>query len=152
MRSVCCQVCGTEIALVHPEVVEERIRSGEYVTRRAVSQSQWGGGQNVAYQEGVFGICSKCRREQGQALVKGNSDAQADAQMIRIRDYVAQARRSRPEWTLQQAVTAAIAWEFRPQNEPDRGFRAYLLGEGAPKDAEVDARAHQIMTLIEQAE
>ena len=148
LQSVCCQECGEEIALVHPDEVAARLASGEYVTRRAVTSKEWGGGKSVSHQDGIFGICRKCRHEQATRPVNGDSAALADAQMNRIRDYVAEARRTMPRITLEGAVKLAIQFEFSPNREANRDFRAYLLGEGAPKDPKVDEIARRFMANL----
>lgn len=148
MKSVCCQDCGEEIGLVHPQEIEERLSRGEYVNRRVVLSKTWDGATTASYQDGVFGICRKCRATRAARPVRGDSGKQAEAQMIRIRDRVALIRERRQDLTLEKAVHAAIEDEFDPAKEPDRAFRAYLLGEGAPKDADVDAKARALIDAL----
>jgi hypothetical protein len=151
LQSVCCQICGEEIALVHPDETKARIKSGEYVTRRHVKSSTWGDGTHHDWQEGVFGICRKCRREDATRPVKGGSDAQADAQIQRIRERVEWVRFQRGDLTLEEAVHAAIEDEFDISNEPNGGLRAYLL-EQAKNDPAVDEAARQLLAKFDELE
>ena len=145
MLRVTCQICDTHLADVSRDEVERRIASGRYAT------TQWFKGKAYA---GIFGMCSDCATlsanepsERVQADAKGGARA-ADAQMIRIREYVAEARRMMPAISLENAVRVALEFEFDPHHEGDRGFRAYLLGEGAPKDAAIDAQAREFMSRV----
>lgn len=143
-----CQKCGGDIAIVARDEVEKRVASAQYVTRRASTTKAYDGGTSHRVEEGIFGVCRKCAETiRVQADAKG-SEAAAEAQMIRIRDYVAEVRRIRPELSLERAVEIAVAYEFDPHREPDRGFRAYLLGEGAPFDADIDAKAREFMRQL----
>lgn len=144
---VVCQACNGEIARVARDVVEDRIARGEYVTRSArLNKNSDSSTHQVT--EGVFGICRVCAGiARAQADSKG-SELAAEAQIVRIREAVALVRERRKDLTLEQAVAAVIEYEFRPNHESDRAFRAYLLGEGAPRDPEVDAKAREFVRQL----
>ena len=153
LLQVVCQDCGAAMALVQDDEVEKRLASGQYVNGVRVRKGRNSQGDNNldTYDESIFGICSKCQRlAEIQADSKG-SDRAAEAQMIRIRSYVALIRERRKDLTLEQAVQAAIEAEYDPTHESDRGFRAYLLGEGAPKDEATDAAARGFLAELEGA-
>lgn len=144
MLRVYCQECNAHMADVARDEVERRIKSGQYVTRRAYMASS----DNATFgrvDNGIFGVCRVC----ADKPVRGDSEAQAEAQMIRIREAVALVRERRKDLTLEQAVAAVIEYEFRPNHESSRAFRAYLLGEGAPHDPEVEAKAREFMRQLE---
>jgi len=137
--------------MVNPDEVKARLESGEYVTRRAtMKRDTWGGGATEhSIQEGVFGICMKCRRIEAGKPIKGGSAAQADAQHRRIMERAEWTRLQRSDLTREQAVSAAIEDEFDPHNEPNPGLRAYLL-EQATKDEESDEVARQVLAKLDE--
>lgn len=136
LKSVCCQGCGEEIALVHPKEIAERIASGEYVTRRAIKEKQWGGGDHVTHVEGVFGMCAKCRREAQANIDLRGAEAATRAQAARIQNRIKYIRRNQPEMSIEEAAMRATEDEFEPRNEPNPAFRAYLLERYAPNKTE----------------
>ena len=150
MLRVKCQECDTHIADVARDEVERRLDSGQYVNRAAhVSRSGSDGATTHQVRWGIFGVCRTCAETiRVQADAKG-SEAAAEAQMIRIREAVELVRARRKDLTLEEAVAAVIEYEFRPNHEGDRAFRAYLLGEGAPRDPEVDEKAREFMRQLE---
>lgn len=150
-EDVRCQDCGGEIARVAAYEIDNRIASGQYVRgfRLVRKTKEFNGEQFETTEEGVWGICSKCLRlSEIQADSKGG-DRAADAQMARIRESVALVRERRPDLALEEAVAAVVEYEFRPNREADRGFRAYLLGEGGPRDEATDAAVREFMRQIE---
>jgi hypothetical protein len=122
---IVCQDCGEDIALVHPQEVKERIASGQYVKGfRMVRKTKPDGEEYETSEKGIFGICKNCARL--AATAPDLSDG-SKAQSKRIRESVAEARRTMPAITLANAVKLAIEDEFAPRNEPNLAFRAYLL-------------------------
>ena len=151
LLQVTCQECGAAMSLVASDEVEKRIATGQYVNGQRLRKGKNSQGDNNldTYDEAVFGICAKCQRlAELQADSKG-SDRAADAQTIRIRMRLAIIRERRQDLTLEQAVAAAVEAEFDPHHEANRDFRAYLLGEGAPKDADVDAAAREFVAQLD---
>ena len=149
MLRVKCQECDAHIADVARDEVERRIASGQYVTKAAsMSRSQSDGATTHQVRQGIFGVCRTCAGTARVQADNSGSEKAAEAQIIRIREAVALVRERRRDLTLEQAVAAVIEYEFRPNHEADRGFRAYLLGEGAPHDPEVDAKAREFMRQL----
>jgi len=154
LLQVTCQECGADMELVASDEVEKRIASGQYVNGVKLRKGKNSQGDNNldTYDEAIFGICRKCAaRARTQADSKGSERA-AEAQMIRIRERVALIRERRKDLTLEQAVAAAIEDEFDPSHEPNRDFRAYLLGEGVPKDEATDAAAREFVAQLQEGE
>lgn len=141
-----CQECGDQIGYLSSDELERRLATGDVVKgSRLTKKTDYRGDLVDEMTSGVFGICRACKRKERTLADSAGSDKAADAQTIRIRDRAAMIRKIWPDLPLEEVIHAAVEDEFDPRNESDRGFRAYLLGEGAPKDAEVDAAARRFM-------
>ena len=145
-----CQECDKHIADVARDEVERRLARGEYVNR-AASMTKGGSEGSTTHQVrfGIFGVCGDCAGLVRVQADSRGSEAAAEAQMARIRESVALVRERRKDLTLEEAVAAVIEYEFRPNHESDRGFRAYLLGEGAAKDEATDAAVREFMRQLD---
>ena len=123
--------------LVSSDEVEKRIADGQYVKGvRLIQRTKYDGEPYTTTEEGIWGICSACAREdRAKTDLRG---AGALEQAKRIQNRLAFIRERRPELTLKQAAHAAVEDEFDPHNEPNPAFRAWLL-ERADRDTTRDA-------------
>lgn len=141
-----CQDCGCQIGFLAADELERRIESGDVVKGdRIVPSTDWDGKPTTKRESGYWGVCRPCQQAAARRPVRGDSTAQADAQMNRIRDNVASLRRRADALSVEEVVHAVVEQEFNPHAESDPDFRAYLLGEGAPKDPSVEEVARRFM-------